>query len=686
MLRGERKKAKKKKTRVFCADFETVVDADTSKQQSTDVWACALIEVGKAEEDCFVCNRLSDFMEHVSGLCANASVKIYFHNLKFDGSFILSWCFRHGYVNAIDHQTKEMIVNEKDMPPKAVSYMITAMNVWYELLVKFENGNSVKFLDSLKLLPFSVKRIGESFSSHKKLEMEYKGERYPGWEITPDERKYIVNDVMVVSEALEFMFRNKHSRLTIGSCCFAEYKRLQFGAKRTEELFRDMFPDLTEIPLDEKIYGSSNADEYIRKAYKGGWCYLKPEYSGKTVPGGCTADVNSLYPSVMSGESGNVYPHGLPEFWRGNYIPEHLLADKKKCGENLYTGYYWFIRFRCRFNLKQGKLPCVQIKNFQGYAPEDWLTTSDVFDKTGKRSRYFYDGETVCDTVQTLTMSGVDYQLFISSYVISDFEILDGVWFHARSGLFDTYINQYRKLKMESKGAMRELAKLFLNNLYGKFATSPDASYKVAELVDGVLKFPATIKGEKPSGYIACGAAVTSYARDFTIKAAQQNYENFIYADTDSIHCKGKPCDVKGCIIDPVKFLCWKMETTWDTGYFVRQKTYAEHVVQNDMTDVNPYWVLKCAGMGTRTKELFLMSIDENFDFSKIDTTKYTAEELLFLGKKRAMSDFFYGLTVPGQLKARQIEKGVLLKDYTYRLARKKTRTVKIYGTEVAYK
>ena len=70
-----------------------------------------------------------------------------------------------------------------------------------------KNNHFIELRDSLKLLPFSVKRIGESFKTkHKKLEMEYKGFRYAGCEITEEEKKYIANDVLVVKEALEFMF------------------------------------------------------------------------------------------------------------------------------------------------------------------------------------------------------------------------------------------------------------------------------------------------------------------------------------------------------------------------------------------------------------------------------------------------------------------------------------------------
>ncbi len=134
---------------------------------------------------------------------------------------------------------------------------------------------------------------------------------------------------------------------------------------------------------------------------------------------------------------------------------------------------------------------------------------------------------------------------------------------------------------MESKGALRTLAKLFLNNLYGKLAMSDDSSFKYAYLKpNGVVGFISVEEHKKNAGYIAIGSAITSYARNFTIRAAQQNYDTFCYADTDSIHCECPSDQVKGVVVHPTKFCCWKNESNWDKAVFTRQKTYIEHVVR----------------------------------------------------------------------------------------------------------
>jgi hypothetical protein len=65
------------------------------------------------------------------------------------------------------------------------------------------------------------------------------------------------------------MFTEGHNKLTIGSCCLSEYKKIM--GKDDYEMF---FPDLTTIELDTSLHKYPNVDYWIRKSYKGGWCYV----------------------------------------------------------------------------------------------------------------------------------------------------------------------------------------------------------------------------------------------------------------------------------------------------------------------------------------------------------------------------------------------------------------------------
>lgn len=645
--------------RVFAADFETTV---YENQARTDVWAAGLCELDA--ENVTIDGSISDFYKRLERLESHCIV--YFHNLKFDGSFLLDYFLTELKLK----QAVEPIPGKRDfevqflenkyMPKSSIKYLISHMGQWYDIVVRTKAGYFIEFRDSLKLLPFALADVGKAFKTkHQKLEMEYKGFRYPGCFISDTEKEYIKNDVLVLKEALEFMFAAGNKRLTIGSCCIAEYKK-QIGKKE----YDDLFPDLTEFYLDKTVFGAENADEYIRRSYRGGWCYVVKGKEKRNFTNGCTADVNSLYPSVMSSESGSFYPIGKPIFWRGDYIPDEATQE----------GRYYFVRVRTRFHIKPGYLPTIQIKGNMSYSPTEYLTTSDVYNKyEDKYYTYYYDNNNnIVQALVTLTLTCTDWQLIQEHYYLSDTVILDGCYFAARQGIFDCYIDKYRKIKQESKGAKRTLAKLFLNNLYGKMATSTKSSYKVAYVTeDGdKIAFYQVDANDKKAGYIACGSAITSYARNFTIRAAQANYHGldkpgFIYADTDSIHCDLPPEKLKNIRVHPTDFCAWKIENEWALARYTRQKTYVELLTVEDGEPLKEQkYLVRCAGMPQRSKDIFVKCLGGD-----IDTSKFTETEKEYTkGHEYTLDDFDIGLEVIGKLRPVRIPGGIVLTDTTYKM------------------
>ena len=650
--------------RYFMGDFETTV---YKGQTATEVWASAVVELGSEEVNIF--HSIDETFEYLISLKTN--MIIYYHNLKFDGSFWLSYLLTEiKYKQAFSYYEEDEqgihaeFENDNRMKNETFCYSISDRGQWYSITIK-TNNHYIVIRDSMKLLPFSVKRIGSSFGTrHKKLDMEYTGFRYAGCKITDEEKAYIANDVLVVKEALEILFSEGHKKLTIGSCCLSEYKTI-IGNKRYVELF----PNLYEFNIDQETYGYKTAGDYIRKSYRGGWCYLVKGKEGKIFHNGTTADVNSLYPSMMSNESGNFYPVGLPTFWKGNYIPDEAIGQ--------YS--YYFIRIKTRFYLKPNYLPFIQAKNSFMYVSTECLESSDVFDPVTERYYAFYrnlNGE-IQDTRMTLTLTMTDYELLKEHYELVDFEILDGCYFQSMMDLFEDYMYKYKQIKMTSTGAKRELAKLFLNNLYGKMASSTDSSFKVAfEKEDTSLGFVPVSANDKKPGYIPVGSAITSYSRNFTIRTAQKNYHGkdksgFIYADTDSIHCDLPPEQLVGLKVHDTDFCCWKLESCWDEAIFTRQKTYIEHITHENLKPIDsPYYNVKCAGMPDKCKELFLKSLNATPEQIKDyqDSPELTEEEKDFLSKARTLYDFNIGLKIPGKLIPKRIPGGVLLTETTYEM------------------
>lgn len=649
--------ARQRQYRYFSCDFETTV---YKGQVNTEVWASACVELGT--EDVKIFQSIDETFAYFKSLKSN--IVCYYHNLKFDGNFWLSYLLvdlgmQQATQRTGDGEYDVAWVDPKNMLNNTFQYSISDKGMWYTMKIKV-NDYLIEIRDSLKLLPFSVKAIGKAFKTkHQKLDMEYEGFRYSGCTITDKEREYIANDVLVVKEALEIMFQQGHNKLTIGSCCLAEYKTM-LG----KEDYQTLFPNMYDIPLDKETYGSSNVGEWIRHSYKGGWCYLVKGKENKIYSKGTTADVNSLYPSMMSSESGNRYPIGLPRFWKGNYIPDEALIKDR----------YFFVRIKTRFYIKENMLPFIQIKGSLLYKGTEALESSDIVDrKTGERSAFYidFDGKEH-DTTVILTLTCVDYILFREHYDVIDFEILDGCYFDSMIGIFDEYIEKYKKQKIESEGALRTLAKLFLNNLYGKMASNTDSSFKFAYVKeDKTIGFVAVQSNDKEPGYIPVGSAITSYARNFTIRAAQKNYHGvnkrgFIYADTDSIHCDLEPNEVKGITVHDKNFCCWKLESCWDTAIFARQKTYIEHVTHEDLEPISePYYNIKCAGMPDRCKDLFQLSMQ---GYVPKEDDKFTDEQREFLKLKRTISDFKIGLKIPGKLMPKRIRGGILLVESNYEM------------------
>ena len=645
-----------KKFKTFVGDFETTV---YEGQKHTEVWASAIVEL--YSEDVKIFKSIDETFEYLSVMKDN--VIVYYHNLKFDGSFWLSYLLVDRNFKQAYNKTGERINDvewqqEKEMKNNTFKYSISDKGQFYTIIIKV-NNKFIEIRDSLKLLPFSVKKIGKSFETkHKKLDMEYTGFRYSGCEITLEEQEYIKNDVLVVKEALEIMYNEGHNKLTIGSCCLEEYKKL-IG----KDDYTMYFPNLTEIELDKDTYGSFNAEEYIRKSYRGGWCYVVKGKENKIYENGVTADVNSLYPSVMSSESGNRYPVGKPYFWKGNYIDE----------EALKTNRYFFIRIKTRFYIKKNKLPFIQVKGNLLYNGREMLETSDIYDAetdTYCKEILDFNGNLVSTRVE-LTLTMTDYYLLKEHYDLVDFEILDGVWFYTEIGIFDRYIEKYKKIKTVSTGAKRELAKLFLNNLYGKMATSTDSSFKVAYVKeDKSIGFLPVLANDKKPVYIPIGSAITSYARNFTIRTAQKNYygvdkRGFIYADTDSIHCDLDVSELKDIPVHDSAFCHWKLEALWDKGIFVRAKTYIEHVTHENLKPVEPYNNIKCAGMPQKCKDLLNLSL-EGYTEEEYEALKDVEKK--FVKTKRTFKDFKRGLIVPSKLRPKRINGGIILCDTTYEM------------------
>ena len=141
----------------YVADFETTTDEDGSVR----VWLWTATNVDVPENWEYGKNIESFFK-----WCLKKRGTIYFHNLKFDGTFILSYLLSTGLYRQALRQDKHgdyYFDEDKLLSNGQFKYMISDMGQWYEITLKYQ-GHFIRFRDSLKLLPFSVKKIGKDFN------------------------------------------------------------------------------------------------------------------------------------------------------------------------------------------------------------------------------------------------------------------------------------------------------------------------------------------------------------------------------------------------------------------------------------------------------------------------------------------------------------------------------------------
>lgn len=578
--------------RIFSADFETTTSAVSSEE--TRVWAGAMIDIAHYDDDSYLLfwDSIEEFFDYIQEDMMDGSLEsgdiLYFHNLKFDGSFILNHMLRNGWKYDEDCFKK--------YSGKWFSTLISDMGTWYEIKLCYR-GKKIEIKNSLCLVASSVAAMGDSFGTKKrKLDMDYDESSFH-FKLSDEDKAYIAADVQIVAEVLNTLIHGfGFEKLTAGANSLNFFIN-SFGGK---EKFRKYFP-----------YISTEEDEFIRKSYKGGWCYKAPDayIAGK----GQTFDVNSLYPSMMHSVSGNEYPIGEGVPFEGEPNP----------GEETPL---WIAKCRILAHLKEKHHPCVQIKKTYMFAENEWL--SDLENpETG-------------DGVE-LTVTSVDWGLIKESYEIESISWEGGYYYASRKGLFDEFIDYWYEIKRTSKGAKKQLAKIILNSFYGKFGTRVDGASKVPYLEDGVLKFNTTDSEERKGIYLPVACFTTAYARRFTITNANANFDRFCYADTDSIHMTGweDPTMIR---VHDSDMCAWKCEGKWSRAKFLRQKTYMEDMVKGGLD-------IKCAGMPESIKYHKELDIEEE----KITKVPNITFEEFDIGKE----------WVTGKLEAKQVKGGVLLLD-----------------------
>lgn len=538
------------KTMKIMCDFETTTTPDDVR-----VWGGCAVNI-----DTFEVMHISNSIESFITYLQDKNTTCYWHNLKFDGEFLISFLLHNGYKLS------------KEKNDKTFDCLITDDGIFYSITIIFEKKNKkykkATIYDSLKKLPFKVAQIPKAFGlNESKLSIDYDEFRPIGHELTDQEKEYIIADCKIVAQALNIQLDKGLTKMTNASDAMAHFKET-IGRDRFEKLF-PVFP----IEMDTDI----------RRAYKGGYTHLKSEHKNARGLKGITFDFNSLYPSVMYDE---LLPWGYPVFFEGEYEYDERFP-------------LYIVRIRADFELKPGHLPIIQLKKNRLFKETEYLVNSK--DPNGKY------------TYPEFTVTSIDLELIKEHYELIDPEYKCGYKFKGKTGIFKEYIDYWteekRKAKESGNKAMYSLCKIMLNSLYGRFALNPIVINKIPYLdQNGVVKYDCTgntnpkvkVKEEtkkrveeykghygidyREPVYTPMACFITAYARKKIITTCQSVYDRFIYCDTDSCHIIGNEIPEHFDVHD-TRLGALKNEGRFVDSKYIRSKTYMETMEEKTKDD-----------------------------------------------------------------------------------------------------
>lgn len=525
----------------FFSDFETSTKLINNK---VNVYLWGLVSMDNSIREYNV--NLDTFFDYIFKL-KDRSHEIYFHNLSWDGVFIVHWLVDNDFV------FKENLTKGK----KEFTWICDLNTNIYSITIKYKS-KKFKILDSLKLLPTSVKKLGENINFNK-LELEYENYDYFKSKNDVPEKvvEYLFRDIDIVKLYMDGL-KNKYSKIktTISSTVYSDFKKY-YGRYN---FFSDFVDVLTENEWNE-----------VKQSYNGGFTAISPIYKNVDLKdiNGYSYDWNSMYPSVMLKYK---LPYGSPMNIRYNNDDIEL----------------WEVRI-------------INAKKIDERIP-DMLPNPNSGVYIGK---YLSEAKDI-----TIRIWSEEFEKIKENYKI-EYIIVSKMYFKSKY-IFKDYINIVKDEKINAKTPIdKYFAKIKQNSIYGKFGQNLERKYRI--LVNDITH---TIKGKrygslenwveveisktdlKNMSYIPIASYITSKARTLLFDAIYNNRENFLYTDTDSLYLK----DVaKGIDIDDNEYGNLKLEHRFNRFKALKSKCYI-------FNDINTGLNVRVAGLPDNAQKML------NFD------------------------------------------------------------------------
>ena len=492
----------------FVADFETTRDVDEFGAIRMRVWLFDICTIGEP----YTHRTFQDIESGLTWLSAFGSAKVYFHNLKFDGSYLLDWLFRNGY--EWDDQT----VN-----PGTFSFLISDLGVWYCGTIILKSGTKIRIYDSMKKIPLPVggkRGIASTYGLPiAKGEIDYSAPRPVGYSPTPEELEYVRHDTEIVARALRMHFDAGMKRMTMPGDAMDGIKKtvhdpyIHFGFK-----FMSDHPEV---------------DSFCREAYCGGISYVNPEIQGKPVGAGMVYDVNSLYPFVMREYE---YPIRNPV-----KIESYMELDS--C--------LWIGEFQLEAELIPGRLPTLRAnrKWIDGTFSGRVVLTKIDFEMLLENyivNYRFIRGYKWRDSRDDLFREFINYWGAKKEKDTGGQRYLDKLMMNSGYGKFG--MNPARRRKRAGFQASEDRVRFYTLD----WEVGPCANVAIAAFITAYARRELMRGVNASTGFCYCDTDSVHLAE-----------------------IGGVPAEFRGPV-DPVKLGCWKRESEFVRAKYLRQKTYIE--------------------------------------------------------------------------------------------------------------
>ena len=497
--------------------------------------------------------------EFIDSLFSDLSVSVcYIHDYKFMSRYILDWLLRKQCPLATDFSWKSS---------SKIAYNLFGDSSGDIYLIKLYYRDeyvrkTCEIRSSLNKTRSKLIDLYKSFEIYNDIEIDDADinciyDTTLQTKCLNDDEKYrCMLSSLVLADVMYKLSKNNMNKLTIGSDAHKEWVKLDDDKSY-------LMPE-----IDKQL------DEFLRQAYRGGLTWCNPKYKYKETSAGIVLDINSLYPYVMRYFK---MPYGTP-----------IHYDKT---EDVPDDYYYIVNVVLTAKVKKDKIPCIMA------SVKGSVINNECVEEF---------------TLDNVWLTNFDVKMLEINYDISVYDEIEVYAFKTIDKIFNNFIDKHYEIKRKSTGAKRQISKLMLDSLYGRFGLKLNKRKTKIE-IDEKTNAISYKEGDRFNNslvhYLPIAIFITSIARYTIVDNALDVYDRLIYIDTDSIHLVGTEipdiCDVSDKLGD------YKVEAVFSRAKYLGIKTYIHdeyeisNVYSKDYTikNNNVKTVIKMCGATEKVKK-----------------------------------------------------------------------------------